>query len=70
MASYLLLRSNKKSGPYSLQEIVNFGLKAYDLIWIEGKSAGWRYPSELDELKPYAPAVEEQPIDRFFKKPS
>jgi hypothetical protein len=70
MASYLLLRSNKKSGPYSLQEIVNFGLKAYDLIWVEGKSAGWRYPSELDELKPYAPAVEEQPFDRFFKKPS
>jgi hypothetical protein len=70
MASYLLLRSNKKSGPYSLQEIVNFGLKAYDLIWVEGKSAGWRYPSELEELKPYAPAVEEQPFDRFFKKPS
>ena len=70
MASYLLLRSNKKSGPYSLQEIVNFGFKAYDLVWVEGKSASWRYPSELEELKPYAPTVEEQPFDRFFKKPS
>lgn len=70
MASYLLLRSNKKSGPYSLQDLVNFGLKAYDLVWVEGKSASWRYPSELAELKPYAPVIEEQPYDRFFKKPS
>jgi hypothetical protein len=68
MPSYLLLRSNKKSGPYSLQDLVNFGLKAYDLVWVEGKSASWRYPSELEELKPYAVIVEEQPFDRFFKK--
>src|SRR5688500_19040869 len=68
MANYLLLRSNKKSGPYSLQDLVNFGLKAYDLVWVEGKSASWRYPSEVEELKPYAPVVEEQPFDRFFKK--
>lgn len=70
MASYLLLRSNKKSGPYSLQEIVNFGFKAYDLVWVEGKSASWRYPSEVEELKPYTSSIEEQPFDRFFKKPS
>jgi hypothetical protein len=68
MPSYLLLRSNKKSGPYSLQDLVNFGLKAYDLVWVEGKSASWRYPSEVEELKPYAVIVEEQPFDRFFKK--
>src|SRR5690606_3987126 len=34
------------------------------------KSAAWRYPSEVEELKPYAPAVEEQPFDRFYKKPA
>jgi hypothetical protein len=68
MASYLLLRSNKKSGPYSLHDLVNFGLKPYDLVWVDGKSAAWRYPSEIEELKPYAPGVEEQPYDRFFKK--
>lgn len=44
------------------------GLKAYDLVWIEGKSAAWRYPCEIDELSAYAPAVEEQPFDRFYKK--
>src|SRR5699024_1544532 len=70
MASYLLLRNNKESGPFSVGDLVNFGLKPYDLVWIEGKSAAWRYPSEIEELKPYAPAVEEQPFDRFFKKPS
>lgn len=69
MSSYLLLRNNKQSGPYSFQQLLNAGLRPYDLIWIEGKSAAWRYPSEVNELKPFAPAVEEQPFDRFYKKP-
>ena len=69
MDTYLLLRSNKQSGPYSLQQLVSFGLKPYDLVWVEGKSAAWRYPSEVDGLKDYAPATEEQPYDRFYKKP-
>lgn len=68
MPSYLLLRNNKQSGPYSLEDLVAMGLKPYDLVWVEGKSAAWRYPSEVDGLKNYAPTVEEQPYDRFFKK--
>jgi hypothetical protein len=67
---YLLLRNNKQTGPYSLEEIKTMGLKAYDLVWIEGKSAAWRYPCEIDELSAFAPAVEEQPFDRFYKKTS
>jgi hypothetical protein len=70
MNKYLLLRDNKQSGPYSMEELVAKGLKAYDLVWLEGRSAAWRYPSEFDELKPYAPVVEEQPFDRFYKKPA
>ena len=69
MSSYRLLRSNKESGPYTQEQIIGLGFKPYDLIWVEGKSAGWRYPSEIPELKAYAPVVEEQPYDRFFKKP-
>jgi hypothetical protein len=65
---YLLLRNNKQSGPYSAEELKSMGLKAYDLVWLEGKSAAWRYPSEIDELKAFAPAVEEQPFDRFYKR--
>ncbi len=68
MAGYLLLRSNKESGPFALQELITLGLKPYDLVWLEGKSAAWRYPGEIAELKPYAPIVEEQPYDRFYKK--
>ena len=68
MDTYLLLRNNKQSGPYSLQQLVSFGLKPYDLVWVEGKSAAWRYPSEVDGLKAYSPATEEQPYDRFYKK--
>jgi len=68
MDTYLLLRSNKQSGPYSLQQLVSFGFKPYDLVWVEGKSAAWRYPSEVEGLKAYSPATEEQPYDRFYKK--
>lgn len=70
MNKYLLLRDNKQTGPYSAAELADKGLKPYDLVWLEGKSAAWRYPSEMEELKPFAPAVEEQPYDRFYKKPA
>jgi hypothetical protein len=70
MATYLLLRDNKQTGPFSLEEIKAIGFKKYDLVWIEGKSAAWRYPGEIAEFKELAPIVEEQPFDRFFKKPS
>ena len=70
MPSYRLLRSNKETGPYSLNDLVTMGLKPYDLIWVDGRSAAWRYPSEVAELKEFAPAIEEQPYDRFYKKSS
>jgi hypothetical protein len=50
---FRLLRNNKETGPYSLDELLQQSLRPYDLVWVEGKGAGWRYPSELDILKPY-----------------
>jgi len=70
MQKFLLLRNNKETGPYSVEELEQMGLRAYDLIWVNGKSAAWRYPGEIDELKSFAPPVEEQPYDRFYKKPT
>jgi hypothetical protein len=70
MSTYLLLRDNKQSGPYTLAEITAKGFKKYDLVWVENKSAAWRYPGEITELKSFAPIIEEQPFDRFFKRPS
>ncbi|OQP40910.1 hypothetical protein A4H97_14995 [Niastella yeongjuensis] len=58
MNQYLLLRDNKQTGPYSAQELAAKGLKPYDLVWLEGKSAAWRYPGELEELKAFAPVME------------
>ena len=55
---YLLLRDNKQSGPYSLDELVQLGLRPFDLIWVEGRSGGWSYPSEINALKPYVPEVQ------------
>lgn len=68
MSHYRLLRDNKESGPFSEEEMIAKGFKPYDLIWVEGKSAGWRYPSEIPAFKNFAPVVEEQPYDRFYKK--
>ncbi len=68
MAIYRLLRNNKENGPFTIDQLVQMGLKPYDLVWVDGRSAAWRYPGEIEELKSFAPAVEEQPFDRFFKK--
>jgi hypothetical protein len=68
MSTYLLLRNNKESGPFTIEEIKRMSLKSYDLVWIEGKSALWRYPGEISEFTSFAPPVPEQPFDRFYKK--
>ena len=52
---YLLLRSNKQTGPYSLEELLQLNLKPFDLVWVEGRSAAWQYPFEIPSLKPYVP---------------
>ena len=70
MQKFLLLRNNRQTGPYSADDLRQMGLKAYDLIWVDGKSAAWRYPGEIDDLKSFAPPVEEQPYDRFYKRPA
>src|SRR5687768_1532025 len=60
---YSLLRNNKQSGPYSLEELLHLNLKPFDLVWVEGKSGGWSYPTEIDALKHHvaeAPKKEEQ----------
>lgn len=68
MSHYRLLRDNKETGPFSEEEMIAKGFKPYDLIWVEGRSAGWRYPSEIPAFKNFAPVVEEQPYDRFYRK--
>ena len=68
MSSYLLLRNNRETGPFTLEEMKGMTLKTYDLLWVVGKSAAWRYPGEIAELKSFAPPVPEQPSDPFEKK--
>jgi hypothetical protein len=70
MSSYLLLRNNHESGPYTLDEIKGMSLRTYDLIWVVGKSAAWRYPGEVQELKSFAPLIPELPehATDFFRK--
>ena len=52
---YLLLRNNQQAGPYTLEELLAIGVKQTDLIWVEGKSAAWRYPGEIKELQTSTP---------------
>jgi hypothetical protein len=51
MNSYILLRNNKESGPHSLDQLMEMGIRTNDLIWVEGQSAAWRNPGEIKELK-------------------
>ena len=48
---YLLLRDNEKQGPYTIDELIQHKLNKNDLIWIEGRSLAWAYPSEIEELR-------------------
>jgi len=54
---YLLLRNNLQNGPLSIEELVAQELKPTDLIWVEGRSAGWSNPSEIESLKPFIAAT-------------
>ena len=58
---YVLLRHDQQTGPYSLAELIQFDLKPYDLIWIEGQSAGWYYPQEIAALHPYLGFLPKKP---------
>jgi hypothetical protein len=69
MSSYLLLRNNKESGPFTIEEVMGMPLKTYDLLWVVGKSAAWRYPGEIPELKSVAPPLPEQNSDLFTRRP-
>lgn len=70
MQQYRLLRDNKETGPYGWQELVDLGLKAHDLVWAEEKSASWKYPAEIEELRNYAPAVTDDLYVQFHTPPS
>lgn len=59
---YKLLRNNRQTGPHTLDELVQMGLKPYDLIWADGKTAGWMYPSEIDVFKPYLTEEKSEPV--------
>ena len=50
MKYFLLLRNNKQTGPYSIDEITTLKLLSTDLIWIEGISSCWKHPQEMDEF--------------------
>src|SRR5881275_2368556 len=54
---YLLLRNNQQTGPYNLEELLQLNLKPFDLVWMEGKSAAWQYPGEIQSLQPFVPVT-------------
>lgn len=51
MGNYLLLRDNQQSGPYSFEQLKTSGVLPTDLIWVQGRSEGWAYAAEIEELK-------------------
>lgn len=51
MKTYLLLRNNEESGPFSIEQLGSMNLFPLDLVWIEEESTNWKYPDEIEELK-------------------
>ncbi|MFT3946531.1 MAG: hypothetical protein QM763_06105 [Agriterribacter sp.] len=58
MKMYQLLRNNVESGPYTVDGLKQMRLEKLDLIWIKDESITWKYPSELHELRQFAPKAE------------
>lgn len=55
MKTYQLLRNNKSMGYYTKICLLQIGLQPLDLLWIEGESVTWKYPSELEDFKELVP---------------
>ncbi|WP_152270212.1 hypothetical protein [Agriterribacter humi] len=55
MKTYLLLRNNKQTGPYTATCLLQMDLREFDLIWAEGESITWKYPSEMIEFRESVP---------------
>lgn len=55
MKTYLLLRNNEQTGPYTATCLLQMDLREFDLIWVEGESITWKYPSEMAEFRKAAP---------------
>ena len=62
MKNYIVLRNNRQSGPYSLEELRLFGLSASDLVWVEGESTAWQYPNNINSLGTIAEEGIKQPF--------
>ena len=57
LTPYFLLRDNKQSGPYSLEQLKSLDLRHTDLLWNEAGNRVWRHPEELDELGAYFESI-------------
>jgi hypothetical protein len=51
--TYILLRSNKQQGPFTLAQLAKMDLRPEDLVNVQGGIVGWQYAEEIDVLKPY-----------------
>lgn len=53
MKTYLLLRDNVETGPYTRECLAQMELRTFDLIWTIDESIVWKYPSEITEFKQF-----------------
>lgn len=62
MERYLLLRSNRESGPFTLKELKEKGILTTDLFWLDGESTCWKAPADIPELKELAKEPESKVV--------
>lgn len=61
MKRYSVLRNNQESGPFTLAQLKAVGITETDLVWIEGESTSWKYPTEIKELQTIVEAAPKHP---------
>ena len=60
---YKLLRNSQQSGPHTLGELTQLGLKPFDMVWADGRTPGWVYAYEIEALAPLLTEEKQDPVE-------
>jgi hypothetical protein len=60
---YKLLRDSQQSGPHTLGELTQLGLKPFDMVWADGRTPGWVYAYEIEALAPLLTEEQQEPVE-------
>lgn len=60
---YKLLRNSQQSGPHTLGELTQLGLKPFDMVWVDGRTPSWVYAYEIEALSTILAEAKPEPVE-------